>query len=64
MVVLTPKVITDILTNPLKGDSYASRSNAFLPIQPACVKSGGSGCGGVDSAEDWPFWVFPSGDLA
>ena len=28
MVVLTPKVITDILTNPLKGDSYASRSNA------------------------------------
>ncbi len=64
MVVLTPKVITDILTNPLKGDSHASRSSAFLPIQPARVKSGGSGRGGVDSAEDWPFRVFPSGDLA
>ena len=64
MVVLTLKVITDILTNPLKGDSYASRSNAFLPIQPACVKSGGSGCGGVDSTEDWPVRMFASGDLA
>ena len=64
MVVLTPKVITDILTYPLKGDSYASRSNAFLPIQPARTKSGSSGCGGVDSPEDWPFGVFPSGDVA